>query len=100
MTSEHLIKLEQFCQENKIAETYRGENPYDNSKPGEWVYFDCYFDAEKIRARFNFPDTIKYHEYDGLSAGQESGFVDDLTNDAVLGNHPYYDKQGNKKRLE
>ena len=100
MTSEHLIKIDYLCRSNRIEETYRGKDIYDDKKKGEWVYFDCYFDEQKIRQRFNLPKTVKYYEYDGRVAGQESGFIDELTNDAVLGNHPLYGKNRNRKKIE
>lgn len=99
ITSEHLRKIDYLCQSNRIEEIYRGSGNYDKSKKGEWVYFDCFFDEQKIRERFNLPQTIKYYEYDGKVAGQESGFVDELTNDAVFGNHPLYGQNRNRKKI-
>jgi hypothetical protein len=100
ITSEHIIKIDYLCQSKRIEETYRGKDIYDESKKGEWVYFDCYFDELTIREKFNLPATVKYYEYDGKSAGQESGFIDELTNDAVLGNHPFYAQKRNRKKIE
>ena len=100
MTSEHLIKIDYLCRRNRIEETYRGSDIYDETKQGEWVYFDCFFDEQKIRERFSLPQTVKYYEYDGKVAGQESGFVDELTNDAVLGNHPLYGQNRNRKKID
>ena len=100
ITSEHIIKIDYLCQSKRIEETYRGKDIYDESKKGEWVYFDCYFNELTIREKFNLPATVKYYEYDGKSAGQESGFIDELTNDAVLGNHPFYAQKRNRKKIE
>ena len=98
--SEHILKIVRLCQENGVAEIYRGKDFYDQTREGEWVYFDCWFDENKIREKFSLPDTVKYYEYDGRAAGQESGFVDEQTNDAVLGYHPLYGMNRNAKRIE
>lgn len=99
ITSEHLIKLDQYCQKRLIKELSRSKNDREGIC-GEMVYYDCYFDAEKIKKRFNLPKIITYFEYDGKMAGQESGFVDETTNDAILGSHPLYGKRRNLKKLE
>ena len=100
ITSEHLRKIDHLCQRNRIEETYRGPDIYDKTKKGEWVYYDCFFDEPKIREKFKLPQTVKYYEYDGRVAGQESGFIDELTNDAVLGNHPLYGRNRNRKKID
>jgi len=98
--SEHIQKIVSLCQENGVEEIYRGKDIYDTVRKGEWVYFDCYFDENKIREKLELPGIIKYYEYDGGVAGQESGFIDELTNDAVLGNHPLYGMKKDKKKIE
>jgi hypothetical protein len=98
--SEYIRKIIFLCKEHRVKEIYRGKNPYDQTKEGEWVYFDCYFDENKIREKFNLPDTVTYYEYDGRASGQESGFFDEQTNEAVLGNHPLYGIKMNIKKIE
>ena len=98
--SEHIKKIVSLCLENGVEEIYRGKDIYDATREGEWVYFDCYFDENRIREKLALPGTVKYYEYDGRVAGQESGFIDKFTNDAVLGNHPLYGMNRNKKRIE
>ena len=98
--SEHIQKIVFLCQENNVEEIYRGKDFYNQTKEGEWVYFDCYFDENKIREKLDLPSTVKYYEYDGRVSGQESGFIDEQTNDAVLGNHPLYGMKLNKKKIE
>jgi len=97
--SEHIQKIVCLCRENSVEEVYRGKSLYDRTQEGEWVYFDCYFDENRIRERLNLPESVRYYEYDGRVSGQESGFIDEQTNDAVLGNHPLYGMKNNKKRI-
>lgn len=101
ITSEHLIKLDQYCQKRSIKELSRSRSKNEREDIcGEIVSYDCYFDAEKIKKRFNLPKTITYFEYDGKMAGQESGFIDETTKDAILGSHPLYGKRRNLIKLE
>ena len=94
---EHLIELENELKLIDIKENSRGEAWSANCR--EWVYYDCYFNEESIRTRFKLPPTVKYYEYDGRTAGQECGFIDELTNDAVLGNTTALGIKGNKKQI-
>lgn len=100
MVSEHIKKIDKLCRANNVEETYRGTDTYNSSKTGEWVYYECYFDEQKIRERLNLPTTIKYIEYRERFSADESGFLDELTNDAILGYHPYTGKMANKKLIE
>jgi hypothetical protein len=100
IVSEHIKKIDRVCRENNVEETYRGKSTFDSSAIGEWVYYDCYFDEQKLRERLKLPSTVKYYEYYGRFSGDENGFLDELTNDAVLGVHPYFGKSANKKVIE
>ncbi|MEX1191561.1 MAG: hypothetical protein WEA99_06270 [Brumimicrobium sp.] len=98
--SEYISRIDYLCQRHRSPEKYRGNDIYDSSKNGEWVYYDCYFDEKSIRERFKLPQHVKYYVYDGRVAGQESGFIDEQTNDAVLGCHPYYARKNNLKLIK
>jgi len=98
--SEHIQKIVFLCQQNNVEELYDGKDIYNQTKEGEWMFFDCYFDEKKLRKRLNLPDIVRYYEYDGRTSGQESGFIDEHTNDAVLGYHPLYGKIFDKKKIE
>ncbi len=98
--SEYISRIDYLCQSNRSPEKYRGKDIYDSTKKGEWVYYDCYFDEKTIREKFKLPEYIKYYEYDGRASCQESGFIDERTNDAVLGNHPEYAKRKKLKLIK
>ena len=89
LKSKPLAALERYLIEQGITETYRGKDLFDYSREGEWVGFDVLFDPEKIRKTFSLGETIEYSEYNGLSAGSDSMFLDTDTNDAVLGRYPH-----------
>lgn len=43
----------------KNKKTYRGQVWSKNCRG--WIYYDCCFDIEQLRKRFNLHDFIKYH---------------------------------------
>jgi len=98
--SEYIARIDYLCQKKRCPENYRGNDVYDSTKKGEWVYYDCYFDEQSIREKFKLPSYIKYYEYDGRASGQESGFIDERTNDSVLGSHPKYARKQNLKLIK
>lgn len=83
MTCEHLQHLEQALLAAGVQETYRGAPWSKNCR--EWVYFDCYLDRERLRARFDFADCVEDHEHLGTHDGQEAGFVCTQCHDAIMG---------------
>jgi hypothetical protein len=87
---EHLSPLEEELKSKNIKETYRGQPWTRNCR--EWVYFDCYLDMDKIRARYQFPDFIISHRNDDGKSGLEAGFYCDQCKDAIIGAHPEYKK--------
>jgi hypothetical protein len=91
---EHLEMLEQELKRRNIKETYRGQAWSKNCR--EWVYYDCYFDIEQLRKRFNFPYFIKYHSNDDVKSGLEEGFVCELCNDTIMGLHSKFKSNDNK----
>ena len=80
---EHLIQLEQELIQQKIKETFRGQAWSDNCR--EWVYYDCYFDIEKVRKRFSLPDFVKHYYNDDIKSGLEEGFICEKCKDAIIG---------------
>lgn len=88
MLCEHLHELEAEILAAGIAETYRGQAWSRNCR--EWVYFDCHFDQQAIRARMTLPDCVIDHEHRGTHDGAESGFVCEACHDAIIGYHPAY----------
>jgi hypothetical protein len=85
MVCEHLQQLEQAIIKAGIKETFRGQAWTKNCR--EWVYFDCYLDHESIKKRFSLSDHIVEHEHRGTHDGQESGFVCENCNDAIMGHY-------------
>lgn len=83
---EHLIQLEKELKSLGIKETFRGQ-PWSNNCR-EWVYFDCVFEMEKIRKRYNFPSFIESHVNNDGKSGLEAGFVCDQCKDGLIGVHP------------
>ena len=88
MVCSHLKELEQELISRGIKETYRGKAWSDNCR--EWVYFDCYLNIEKIRARIDFDPCVVDHEHRGTHDGSESGFECSEHRDAIMGVHPAY----------
>jgi hypothetical protein len=91
---EHLVQLEKELKQLKIKETYRGQAWTKNCR--EWVYYDCYFDIEQLRKRFNFPGFIKHHFNNDNKSGLEEGFVCELCNDAIMGLNSKFKINDNK----
>jgi hypothetical protein len=87
---EHLILIDRELKSKGIKETFRGQPWSDNCR--EWVYYDCVFDFEKIRSRYNFPDFVVTHFNDDARSGLEAGFVCDQCKDGVIGAHPTVSK--------
>jgi hypothetical protein len=87
---EHLIKLDKDLTARGIVETFRGQPWSKNCR--EWVYYDCVFNLEKLRARYQFPSTIEVHRNDDNKSGMEAGFVCVLCHDGVIGVHPHFGK--------
>lgn len=83
---EHLIILDKELRSIGVKETFRGQPWSKNCR--EWVYYDCAFDFEKIRARLNLPDFVVTHSNDDPRSGLEAGFVCSQCNDGVIGAHP------------
>jgi hypothetical protein len=83
MVCEHLQPLEAALLDRGIPATFRGQAWSNNCR--EWVYFDCWIDADAVRARFLLPDFVTKHEHRGTHDGQESGLVCSQCHDAVVG---------------
>jgi hypothetical protein len=86
MVCEHLRAIETELLERGIRETSRGQAWSKSCR--EWVYFDCYLDAEALRARFALPDHVVHHEHAGMHDGMESGLSCKRCHDAIMGHHP------------
>ena len=95
---EHLTELENYIKEQNITETYRGQAWSDNCR--EWVYFDCYFDIDMLRQKFNLPDFIKHHVNNDYKSGLEEGFVCELCNDAIMGLNRNFERDDNRKIIK
>lgn len=95
---EHLIDLENYIKKLNIVETYRGKAWSDNCR--EWIYYDCYFNIEKIRLRFDFPKFIINHSNDDIRSGLEEGFVCSKCKDGIIGLNSRYNKDNNKITLK
>lgn len=91
---EHLSELDNELKAQGIEETYRGQPWSHNCR--EWVYYDCVFDLEKVRSRFELPSFVETHVNNDNKSGMEAGFVCDLCKDGVIGVHPQF---GEGKRL-
>ncbi len=85
MVCKHLQLLEQEIIQAGFKETYRGQAWSKNCR--EWVYFDCYLDRESIKNRFSLPGCVVEHQHRGTHDGQESGFVCEKCNDAIMGHY-------------
>jgi hypothetical protein len=85
MVCEHLRKLEEDIIAAGIAETARGQLWSENCR--EWVYFDCFIDRERVEARYDFAECVKYHEHRGTHDGCEAGFECTECKDGVMGVH-------------
>ena len=85
MTCEHLRPLEQAILARGIRETFRGQAWSLNCR--EWVYFDCFIDAESVRRRFTLAECVQEHQHRGTHDGQERGFVCSQCHDGIMGNY-------------
>ena len=83
MVCEHLSEVEDALLDSGAAVTYRGQAWSDNCR--EWVYFDCYLDTGRLRARFRLSDTVHDHNHRGTHDGQEHGLVCTLCHDGLMG---------------
>lgn len=92
---EHLIGLENEIKGLGFVETYRGQTWTKNCR--EWVYFDCYFDIEKIRKRLNLPDFITHHINNDNKSGTEEGFYCELCKDGIMGFNRNFKTSDDKK---
>lgn len=81
----HLDKLYKELRIKDIEITYRGQPWTDNCR--EWVYFDCYFDYEKLHARLEMSDCVIHHINDDPHSGLEEGFYCETCKDAIIGIH-------------
>jgi hypothetical protein len=84
---EHLAGLETELKNRGIKETFRGKAWSENSR--EWVYYDCVLGIDKLRRKFNFPDSVKIQINDDNKLGMEAGFYCELCKDGIMGIHPY-----------
>jgi len=85
MTCEHLRPLEQAILAQGIRETFRGQPWSLNCR--EWVYFDCFIEAESVQRRFVLAECVQEHVHRGTHDGQERGFVCSQCHDGVIGNY-------------
>ena len=82
MTCEHLRGLEQAILAHGIRETFRGQSWSMNCR--EWVYFDCFIDAESVRSKFPLAECVQEHVHRGTHDGKERGFVCSQCNDGIM----------------
>jgi hypothetical protein len=95
---EHLRQLENHLKTQGIKETFRGRAWSKNCR--EWIYYDCYFDIEQIRTRFNFPNFIEHHFNDDNKSGLEEGFVCELCHDAIMGLNSKFKQNDGKQTIK
>jgi len=85
MTCEHLRPLEQAIIASGARETFSGRAWSLNCR--EWVYFDCYIDADRVSRAFHLPSSVSIHFHRGTHDGQERGFVCSDCHDAIMGRY-------------
>ncbi|MCB1213885.1 MAG: hypothetical protein KDK66_00275 [Deltaproteobacteria bacterium] len=100
MTCLHLAPFEEEILSKNIRETYRGQAWGDDT--GEWVYFDCVFkDLDAVIQRLKLdPNLIKIHSHLGTHSGQEYGLICEACKTGVMGLHPEWIKQNQRKIIE
>lgn len=87
LTCQHLQPLERALREAGIP--IEAEDWWDK-KEGKWLYFRCTLAEFQLRNKFNLPDFVEYHSYDGRVGGHEAGFVCSQCQSCVSGGHPDY----------
>lgn len=95
MICEHLQPLEKELISKGINELHRGQPWTDHCR--EWVYYDCFLDAEKIKLRLQLPTFVEHYYNDDPVSGLEEGLFCNECEDAIIG---YHHSLKNKKEAE
>ena len=82
----HLQVLENYIQEKKITETFRGQAWSNNCN--EWVYYDCILDTENLKLKFALDECVKTHDYIDIKVANELGLVCEICKDGIMGFNP------------
>ena len=91
MTCEHLRPIMKIAEEAGVAVTAKGH--LWGGAAGEWIYYDCRFDADAVKVKIALPDFVHWHEHFGTHDGSEAGFVCDKCETGVMGLHPKYERE-------
>jgi len=86
MTCEHLQPIMKLAEDAGVAVTAKGR--LWGGAAGEWIYYDCRFDAGAVVAAIALPGFVHWHEHRGTHDGSEAGFVCDTCETGVMGLHP------------
>lgn len=81
--SEELRRLAKKLIKEKTRITFYGKAWSENT--ADWIYFDKVLDLKKIREKFAFGEHIIEHQNLDNRSGLESGFIDQNTNEGLMG---------------
>jgi hypothetical protein len=95
---EHLIELENYIIDKNIKEIFRGKSWSENCR--EWVYYDCVFNIDRLKKKFNLSNCVIIHEYNDIKIANELGFYCNSCKDAIIGFSPSNKKTKDKIMVE
>ena len=83
LQSELIRSMALHFYEQHIPVTFFGK-AWGNST-NNWIYFDTVLDIEDLKNSFNLTESIELHENLDPKSGQERGFIDTQTGEAIMG---------------
>lgn len=81
--SDSLRALAAHLVANNTPITYLGQAW--SGQTADWIYFDTVLDLVTFRTQFYFGEHIEIHQNLDPRSGTESGFVDKMTGEGVMG---------------
>lgn len=82
--SEELKKVVSYLIKKKITINFIGK-AWSNVD-SVWIYFDTILNIPKLRKKLSLSDNIIEHKNIDPRSGLELGFIDEMTNEGVMGN--------------
>jgi hypothetical protein len=95
---EHLIELENYIKNKNIKEIFRGKAWSENCR--EWAYYDCIFNINRLKEKFNLNNCVTIHEYNDIKIANELGFYCNNCKDAIIGFNQNNEKTKDKIIVE
>ena len=81
--SSELRQMAKYLKKRGLKPTFFGQARTNAN--AHWIYFDTVLDLEKLKRKFYLGSHIKVHQNLDPRSGTESGFVDDLTGEGLMG---------------